>query len=46
MTSHDHQPASLFAPDILWPAIGASLRKLDPREQVRNPVMFVVGSAP
>src|SRR5690348_16159167 len=33
---------SLFTPAILWPAIGASLKKLDPRAQVRNPVMFVV----
>jgi potassium-transporting ATPase ATP-binding subunit len=33
---------SLFTPDILWPAIGASFKKLDPRVQVRNPVMFVV----
>src|SRR4029079_13227535 len=27
---------------ILWPAIAASFKKLDPRVQVRNPVMFVV----
>jgi K+-transporting ATPase ATPase B chain len=33
---------SLFEPGILWSAIGASLNKLDPRVQVRNPVMFVV----
>ncbi|HEY6891228.1 MAG TPA: potassium-transporting ATPase subunit KdpB [Solirubrobacter sp.] len=33
---------SLFTPEILWPAIGASFKKLDPRVQVRNPVMFVV----
>jgi K+-transporting ATPase ATPase B chain len=33
---------SLFTADILWPAIGASFRKLDPRVQIRNPVMFVV----
>src|SRR3954470_1489761 len=33
---------SLFTPDILWPAIGQSFAKLDPRVQVRNPVMFVV----
>ena len=26
----------------MWPAIGASFKKLDPRVQVRNPVMFVV----
>src|SRR5258708_6293224 len=29
-------------PTILWPAIGQSFRKLDPRLMVRNPVMFAV----
>jgi K+-transporting ATPase ATPase B chain len=33
---------SLFDRRILVPAIGASLRKLDPRLMVKNPVMFVV----
>jgi K+-transporting ATPase ATPase B chain len=33
---------SLFDPAILRPAILESFRKLDPRVQVRNPVMFVV----
>ena len=36
------QSRSLFTPDGLWPALVASLRKLDPRVQLRNPVMFVV----
>src|SRR6266545_610056 len=36
------QSASLFTSDILRPAVIASLRKLDPRVQLRNPVMFVV----
>jgi K+-transporting ATPase ATPase B chain len=36
------QSASLFTPEILRPALIASLRKLDPRVQLRNPVMFVV----
>jgi K+-transporting ATPase ATPase B chain len=37
----------LFDPTIVKQAIGASVRKLDPRHQIRNPVMFVVevGSA-
>jgi potassium-transporting ATPase ATP-binding subunit len=37
----------LFTKEILVPAIWSSVRKLDPRIQVRNPVMFVVevGSA-
>jgi K+-transporting ATPase ATPase B chain len=34
--------SSLLSAELLWPALLASLRKLDPRVQVRNPVMFVV----
>jgi potassium-transporting ATPase ATP-binding subunit len=33
---------SLFDPEILRPALIESLRKLDPRVQIRNPVMCVV----
>ena len=33
---------SIFSPAILWPALGASFRKLDPRAMARNPVMFCV----
>ena len=33
---------SLFEPSILRTAVIAAARKLDPREMVRNPVMFVV----
>ncbi len=33
---------SLFDRHILAPAVGASLRKLDPRGMIKNPVMFVV----
>ena len=36
------QARSLFDPEILRPALIESLRKLDPRVQARNPVMFVV----
>ena len=38
---------SMFDRSLLWPAVVAALRKLDPRVQARNPVMFVVflGSA-
>jgi K+-transporting ATPase ATPase B chain len=36
------QRSSLFSAEIVRPAILASLAKLDPRIQVRNPVMFVV----
>jgi K+-transporting ATPase ATPase B chain len=35
-------PSSLFSAELVRPAIVQSLRKLDPRVQVRNPVMFVV----
>jgi K+-transporting ATPase ATPase B chain len=33
---------SLFASDILGPSLWGAVKKLDPRVQVRNPVMFVV----
>jgi K+-transporting ATPase ATPase B chain len=33
---------SLFDPEILGPAVIASLRKLSPRQVAKNPVMFVV----
>jgi len=37
------QPSrSLLDPSILRPALVDSFRKLDPRVQLRNPVMFVV----
>jgi K+-transporting ATPase ATPase B chain len=38
----ENQPRSLFDRELLGPALIASLRKLDPRLQLRNPVMFVV----
>ncbi|BDG04155.1 potassium-transporting ATPase subunit KdpB [Anaeromyxobacter oryzae] len=41
MATHAKQP-SLFDPSILRPALRDSLRKLDPRHVVKNPVMFVV----
>lgn len=34
--------SSLFTAELVRPALLASLRKLDPRVQLRNPVMFVV----
>ncbi len=40
--SKPKKPRSLFEPGIVWPAIIASFEKLDPRHQIRNPVMFVV----
>ena len=38
----DRPERSLFERDIMIAAVGASLRKLDPRLMLRNPVMFVV----
>jgi K+-transporting ATPase ATPase B chain len=35
-------PAGAFSPGQLVSALPGALRKLDPRHQVRNPVMFVV----
>jgi len=34
--------SSLFAPEIVGPAIGSSFKKLDPRTLIKNPVMFAV----
>jgi K+-transporting ATPase ATPase B chain len=42
MSTDTTRSGSLLSRELLVPAIGAALRKLDPREQVRNPVMFVV----
>ncbi|HWA54638.1 MAG TPA: potassium-transporting ATPase subunit KdpB [Solirubrobacterales bacterium] len=39
---NESQARSLFDPEIVRPALIESVRKLDPRVQVRNPVMFVV----
>ncbi len=36
------QNKSVFAPDLVRPALVQSVVKLDPRSMVRNPVMFVV----
>jgi K+-transporting ATPase ATPase B chain len=33
---------SLFDPEIMWPAVGESFRKLAPQHVIKNPVMFVV----
>ncbi|MEH3100675.1 potassium-transporting ATPase subunit KdpB [Sphingomonas adhaesiva] len=38
------QSKSLFTADLIVPAIKASFLKLDPRELVRNPVMFVTAA--
>ena len=40
--SKSHKAKSLFDPAICWPAAISSIKKLDPRHQIKNPVMFVV----
>src|ERR1700760_2767289 len=40
--SHEREAISLFRRDIVTRALIDSFKKLDPRVQVRNPVMFVV----
>ena len=42
----DRPERSMFQGDILRVAVLDSLVKLDPRTQVRNPVMFVVWVGP
>ena len=37
-----HKTHSLFDPEIIRHAISDACRKLDPRHQIKNPVMFVV----
>ncbi len=37
-------PKSIFSLSLLGPAVGDAFRKLDPRQLVRNPVMFVTAS--
>ncbi|MGE0665545.1 MAG: potassium-transporting ATPase subunit KdpB [Sphingomonadales bacterium] len=39
------QTPSLFAPEIMGPAISDAFRKLDPRTLIRNPVMFTTAVA-
>ena len=36
-----HATKSLFTAELILPAVGDAFRKLDPRQLVRNPVMFV-----
>jgi K+-transporting ATPase ATPase B chain len=40
--THEREAVSLFQRDIVVRALIDSLKKLDPRIQIRNPVMFVV----
>jgi K+-transporting ATPase ATPase B chain len=40
--THERRAVSLFQRDIVWRALIDSFKKLDPRVQIHNPVMFVV----
>ena len=42
LSRRDPVAAGAFAPAQLWTSLPDALRKLDPRTQLRNPVMFVV----
>ena len=42
MTRQQRKVRPLFDPAIVRPAVAASFKKLDPRHQLKNPVMFVV----
>ncbi len=42
MSKHAPASVSLFSPQLLRPAAGAAVKKLDPRTLWRNPVMFCV----
>lgn len=43
MSKHAQAEISLFAPDIIRPAIWQSFCKLNPKTLMRNPVIFVTG---
>ena len=43
MSKHERKTASIFSGELMGPAIIDSFRKLDPRQLIRNPVMFTTG---
>ena len=40
MSRHERAQLSIFSWELIGPAIGDALKKLDPRQLIRNPVMF------
>jgi K+-transporting ATPase ATPase B chain len=42
VTDNNRRSSSMFDRALLFPALWASIRKLNPRHQIHNPVMFVV----
>jgi len=43
MSRHERASLSIFSWALIGPAIGDSFKKLDPRQLIRNPVMFTTG---
>ncbi len=43
MSRHERKQLSIFSSELIGPAIADSFRKLDPRQLIRNPVMFTTG---
>jgi len=43
MSRHERTSLSIFSWALIGPAIGDSFKKLDPRQLIRNPVMFTTG---
>ena len=43
MSKHERKQLSIFSAELIGPAIGESFKKLDPRQLIRNPVMFTTG---
>ena len=43
-SARHHAPKSIFAAELLLPACRDAFRKLDPRQLIRNPVMFVTAT--
>ena len=42
MSQHKENTLSMFDPALIKPAVADAFTKLSPRQQWRNPVMFVV----
>ncbi|HET6942948.1 MAG TPA: potassium-transporting ATPase subunit KdpB [Sphingomicrobium sp.] len=43
MSRHERKQLSIFSRELIGPAVGESFRKLDPRQLIKNPVMFTTG---
>jgi potassium-transporting ATPase ATP-binding subunit len=43
MSKHERKQLSIFSWELVGPAIGESFKKLDPRQLIKNPVMFTTG---